>query len=175
VKLQNATTKQEIACAMLSRPDIRCSIAASLDVIGERWSLLIIREAVMGSRRFDEFHERIGVARNILASRLMMLVENGILLRSQSPENARIYLYTLTPKGRDLLPVLTSIMQWGDRWLHAKTGAPIVLTDRKTGSGILPLGLKTSKGIAVTMDDLVITAGPGATEAIRKRLGSSAT
>jgi DNA-binding HxlR family transcriptional regulator len=155
---------------MLARADIRCSIAATLDMIGERWSLLIIREAVMGSTRFDEFHERIGIARNILTSRLAMLVENGILSRTQSSENARIYLYTLTPKGRDLLPVLAAIMQWGDRWVHAKAGAPIILTDCRSGAAIQPLSLRTRKGATVTMDNLSITAGPGATEPMRKRL-----
>jgi DNA-binding HxlR family transcriptional regulator len=157
---------------MLSRPDIRCSIAATLDLIGERWSLLIIREAVMGSTRFDEFHQRIGIARNILTSRLAMLVQGGILSRDQSTENARIHIYTLTPKGRDLLPVLATIMQWGDRWVHAKTGAPIILSDRKTGAAIQPISLRTRAGEAVTMDNLSITAGPGATEPMRKRLSS---
>ncbi len=155
---------------MMSRADIRCSIAASLELIGERWSLLIIREAVMGSTRFDEFHERIGVARNILASRLVMFVQNGILSRTRSPENARIYRYVLTPKGRDLLPVLAAIMQWGDRWIHAKEGAPIVLTELQSGAKILPLCLETSAGTKVTLDNLTISAGPGATRAMRKRL-----
>jgi DNA-binding HxlR family transcriptional regulator len=158
---------------MLSRLDIRCSIAATLDVVGERWSLLIIREAVMGSTRFDEFHERIGIARNILTSRLTMLVENGILTRNKSPENARVHLYVLTPRGRDLLPVLAAIMQWGDRWIHADTGAPIVLLDRKSGAAIQPLQLKTKSGATVTADNLAITAGPGATSLMRKRLNAT--
>jgi DNA-binding HxlR family transcriptional regulator len=155
---------------MLSRRNVRCSVAASLDIIGERWNLLIIREAVMGSTRFDEFHERIGVARNILTSRLAGLVDNGILTRTPSPDNARIHLYELTAMGKDLLPLLAAIMQWGDRWLHAKVGAPIILSDRASGAAVQPLQLKTKTGIAVKLDNLMITAGPGATEIMRKRL-----
>jgi DNA-binding HxlR family transcriptional regulator len=158
---------------MLSRRNVRCSVAASLDIIGERWSLLIIREAVMGSTRFDEFQERVGVARNILTSRLASLVEHGILTRTQSPDNARIYLYRLTPMGRDLLPVLAAIMQWGDRWLHAKVGAPIVLGERTSGAAIQPMQLKTKTGSTVTLDNLAIMAGPGATEIMKKRLSVS--
>jgi DNA-binding HxlR family transcriptional regulator len=157
---------------MLSREDVRCSIAASLDEIGERWSLLIIREAVMGSSRFDEFHQRIGIARNILASRLAMLVENGILSRQVSAENARIPLYELTPKGKDLLPVLAALMQWGDRWLHAKTGAPILLAERSSGTAVQKMQLRTKAGAAVTLENLVITPGPGATPVMRNRLTS---
>jgi DNA-binding HxlR family transcriptional regulator len=160
---------------MLSRHAVRCSVAASLDIIGERWSLLIIREAVMGSTRFDEFHARIGIARNILANRLAKLVDNGILSRTQSPENARIPLYELTTMGRDLLPVLAAIMQWGDRWLHAKVGAPIILADRKSGAAIQQLQLKTKTGTPVTVDNLVVTPGPGATEMMRRRLSDCAS
>jgi DNA-binding HxlR family transcriptional regulator len=81
---------------------VNCSIAAALGEIGERWSLLILREAVMGSTRFDEFQANLGIARNILTGRLASLVKHGVLTRQVSPENARIHHYRLTQKGRGL-------------------------------------------------------------------------
>ena len=149
---------------------VNCSIAKSLAIIGERWSLLIIREAVMGSTRFDEFQARLGIARNILNARLVSLVKDGILEKQPSPNNARVYHYRLTEKGRDLLPILVSIMQWGDRWIHKEVGAPIVLRDRKTGKGVEILSVATANGDTIQLGDLVIIAGPGATPMMRKRL-----
>jgi DNA-binding HxlR family transcriptional regulator len=155
---------------MTQSKDIRCSIARALGEVGERWSLLIIREAVMGSTRFDEFHERIGVARNILANRLAMLLEQGVMMRTQSAENARIHHYTLTPKGEALLPVLVALMQWGDQWLHAEVGAPILLVDSKSRKPIRKLNVAAHDGRPLTCADVTITAGPGATAIMRRRL-----
>lgn len=149
---------------------VNCSIARSLAIIGERWSLLIIREAVMGSTRFDEFQARLGIARNILNARLLSLVKDGILERQPSSNNARVHHYRLTAKGRDLLPILVSIMQWGDRWIHKDIGAPIVLRDRKSGADVEMLSVATAHGNPIQFDDLIITAGPGATPIMRKRL-----
>jgi DNA-binding HxlR family transcriptional regulator len=158
----------------MSKSLVNCSIAKSLAVIGERWSLLIIREAVMGSTRFDEFQARLGIARNILNARLLALVKGGILDKQISTENARISHYRLTDKGRDLLPVLVSIMQWGDRWIHKDIGAPIVLLDRKSRKELTTLGLSTQKGKPVLFEDMVITAGPGATRIMKERFRKSA-
>jgi DNA-binding HxlR family transcriptional regulator len=152
---------------------VNCSIAKSLAIIGERWSLLIVREAVMGSTRFDEFQARLGIARNILNARLVSLVKDGILEKQVSPDNARVFHYRLTEKGRELLPVLVSIMQWGDRWVQKDIGAPIILRDRKSGAGIKTLGLSTRQGKAMTFDDVIIIAGPGATPTMRRRLARS--
>ena len=85
---------------------INCSIASSLNQVGEKWSLLIVREAIMGTSRFDEFQQRLGVARNILNDRLSTLIELDVMTRTQSAENARIFNYNLTTKGLDLLSVL---------------------------------------------------------------------
>jgi DNA-binding HxlR family transcriptional regulator len=151
---------------------VRCSIAQALGEIGERWTLLIVREAVMGSTRFDEFHERLGVARNILADRLETLVAQGVMERQPSPDNARIHHYRLTDKGRDLLPVLAALMHWGDRWLHAQTGPPIVLVDRKTRHPIKTIAIATQGGKSLGAADVAITAGPGATPMMRARLSA---
>lgn len=151
----------------MTSPAVNCSIARSLGVFGDRWSMLIIREAVMGSTRFDEFQARLGIARNILNARLVKLVEEGVLQRKPSPGNARIFHYRLTQKGKDLLPVLVSIMQWGDRWIHQDTGAPIVLVDRVSGARIQNLALATADGKHLTFDDVNVTLGPGATPVMR--------
>jgi DNA-binding HxlR family transcriptional regulator len=151
---------------------VNCSIARALGEVGERWSMLIIREALMGSIRFDEFHERLGVARNILNSRLSTLVGHGVMTRTPSPDNARIFHYCLTPKGLELLPVLASLMQWGDRWIHNEIGAPIMLVDRKSQMPVRELEVSGQNGKPLRFADIAITAGPGATPAMRKRLAS---
>jgi DNA-binding HxlR family transcriptional regulator len=154
----------------MSIPPVNCSIAKSLGIFGERWSLLIIREAIMGSTRFDEFQARLGIARNILNTRLVKLVEAGILHKQLSTDNARVSHYRLSEKGRALLPVLASIMQWGDRWIHRDIGAPIILVDKKSGAAIQELALATAGGKPLSFNDIVVTPGPGATRIMRKRL-----
>lgn len=150
--------------------NVKCSIAGALGEVGERWSLLIIREAILGSARFDEFHERLGVARNILTDRLSTLVRLGVMTRTPSPGNARIHNYRLTDKGLELLPVLAALMHWGDRWIHADIGPPIVLIDRKTGKPIREVVVLGQNGKPLASIDVGITAGPGATVKMRKRL-----
>jgi DNA-binding HxlR family transcriptional regulator len=150
--------------------EMNCSVARALAEVGERWSLLIVREAIMGSRRFDEFHTRLGIARNILTDRLTSLVAAGVLAKTPSIENLRIYDYVLTEKGRDLLGVVAALMHWGDRWLDKEAGPPMVLLDRKSAQALPRVTLAKKSGQPVGLDDLVIAAGPGATERTRNRL-----
>ena len=150
--------------------EIRCSIARALGEVGERWSLLIVREALMGSTRFDEFHQRLGVARNILTARLASLVAHGVMTRTPAPENARVHHYRLTDKGREMLPVLAALMHWGDRWLHADIGAPIVLVERRTGKAVRKVVVSSERGQELAATDVDLTPGPGATMAMRRRL-----
>ena len=96
--------------------EMDCSIARTLDVIGERWSLLIVRDAFYGLRRFDDFRRDLGIARNVLTDRLTTLVEQGVFERRQYEERPPRYEYRLTDKGRALLPVILAMMQWGDDW-----------------------------------------------------------
>jgi DNA-binding HxlR family transcriptional regulator len=147
-----------------------CSIAAALGEIGERWSLLIIREALMGSARFDEFHENLGIARNILSDRLSALVRHDVLSKNPSPGNGRIHHYRLTKKGRELLPVLAALMHWGDAWINQSVGAPILLVDRRTQEPIRKVFLAARDGSALEPSDIAILAGPGATGYMRVRL-----
>lgn len=116
-------------------PGSPCPIARALEIVGERWSLLILREAFLGQRRFNDFERRLGIARNILSARLKHLVERGVLDRRISSEDARQVEYRLTPMGRELFPLLLAMAQWGARWapcedtalhlLNADSGVPM--------------------------------------------------
>jgi DNA-binding HxlR family transcriptional regulator len=97
-----------------------CSIARALEIVGERWTLLIIRDAFLGLRRFDQFQESLGIARNVLTDRLNRLVEEGILTRVRYSERPERYEYRLTSKGRDLAVTLAGLRQWGDKYLSEK-------------------------------------------------------
>ena len=114
--------------------DLECSIARTLDVVGERWSLLILRDAFYGVRRFDDFQHDLGVARNILTDRLNKLVGHGVLEKTPYEERPVRYEYRLTDKGRDLLPVLLTMMSWGDRWAGEGAAPPVTLTHTSCGN-----------------------------------------
>jgi DNA-binding HxlR family transcriptional regulator len=117
----------------VSFADMHCSIAQSLEVIGEWWTLLILRDAFLGVTRFDDFARRLGIARNVLTARLDTLVDNGVLVRVPYDEARGRFDYRLTAKGRALLPVLTAIRQWGDEWLLGEEAAPIVVEHTTCG------------------------------------------
>lgn len=106
-----------------------CSIGATLQIVGEKWTILVLREAFFGVRRFADFQHLLGCARNILSARLKTLVDEGILTREpyREPGNRVRYEYQLTEKGLDLLPVLVALMEWGDRWSAGRDGPPVVL------------------------------------------------
>ncbi len=106
-----------------------CSIARALEIVGERWTLLIIRDAFLGLRRFDQFQDNLGIARNVLTDRLNRLVEEGILDRVRYNERPERYEYRLTPKGRDLAVTLAGLRQWGDKYLSEQ---PPRITRRKS-------------------------------------------
>jgi DNA-binding HxlR family transcriptional regulator len=157
--------------AMPSQPfaDMNCSLARALSVIGERWSLLIIREAVMGSSRFDEFHQRLGIARNILQTRLEALVSDGIMRREASPQSARVHHYILTDRGWDLFHAIAALMQWGDRWMDKGKGPPVVLVDPGTGAPITSL----KAGAGIDPRRIKLRPGPGADKNTARRLSAA--
>jgi DNA-binding HxlR family transcriptional regulator len=113
--------------------DSYCSIARALSVVGDRWTLLILREAFADARRFDDFRQRLGIARNVLSARLRGLVRDGVLERVPSSASPRRFEYRLTEKGRDLYPVLVSLLRWGDRWLAGQEGPPLLLMHQPCG------------------------------------------
>jgi DNA-binding HxlR family transcriptional regulator len=107
-----------------------CSIARTLEIVGEKWALLAVREVFLGNRRFDEMIRRIGAPRDTMAARLRALVEAGILERRQYSEHPARFEYFLTPAGRDLYPVILTLMHWGDAYLAGEGGPPMVLEHR---------------------------------------------
>lgn len=117
-------------------PERPCSVARSLEIIGDRWVFLLLREAFFGVRRFDEFHRQLGIARNILADRLKRLVEGGVLERHQYQDRPPRYEYRLTDMGRDLYPIILGIIGWGDRWLADESGPPLALTHTPCGHAL---------------------------------------
>lgn len=117
------------------RPD-NCSIERALAIVGEKWTLLVLREAFLGVRRFAEMQAYTGAPKQILSARLTRLVEEGLLCKVpyQEPGQRRRDEYRLTPMGRDLYPALVALMQWGDRYLADPEGPPMLLTHRDCGA-----------------------------------------
>jgi DNA-binding HxlR family transcriptional regulator len=139
-----------------------CSIARTLELIGERWTMLVVREAFLGRRRFDELADRLGIARNVLAARLARLVEAGVLERVRYQERPERFEYHLTAKGRDLWPVLMALLQFGDRH-YAPAGPPLLVTHRGCG-GELTARLTCDRcGAELGPADVQAGPGPGAT------------
>jgi DNA-binding HxlR family transcriptional regulator len=124
---------------LTSLSDMNCSIARTLDVVGEWWTLLIVRDALRGAARFDEFRDSLGMARGVLSSRLHKLVDSGILSRQQYSEHPPRYEYTLTEKGRALAPVVNALMTWGDIWAPGPSGPPVVLIHEPCGHPMHPV------------------------------------
>lgn len=121
-------TRTAISAEDVTWTDPPCPVARTLDLIGDRWSLLIVRDAMDGARAFTDFQQRTGIARNILTDRLRRLVDRGILDRQTAPSGRR-QLYTLTPAGRDLFTVIVALRQWGERHAFAPDESRSVLVD----------------------------------------------
>ena len=104
-----------------------CPIARSVNVLGDHWNLLIMRQACLGTRRFDDFQSALGTGRNILSQRLTGLVEEGLLQRIEYQDNPPRFEYRITDKGRDVYPILAAMAAWGDKWLTGREGTPLLL------------------------------------------------
>jgi DNA-binding HxlR family transcriptional regulator len=143
--------------------DMNCSVAQCLEVVGEWWSMLILRDAFLGVTRFDEFHQRLGISRNILNQRLNHLVAAGVLAKVPYSEHPPRYDYRLTDKGRDLWPVLTTMRQWGDKYA-APGGAPLQLTHKGCGHVSEAVLTCSECGEGIGSRDVRAEPGPGATE-----------
>lgn len=139
--------------------DMPCSLAQSLNVIGEWWSMLIIRDFFIGGgvRRFEQLHAALGISRNILTERLKTLTEEGVLERVPLQEGGKRCAYQLTAKGRDLLPVMIAMMQWGEKWQMDPDDRVVVIRDRRSGAEIEPLQLQNPAGDTVAAHDLLVT------------------
>ena len=135
-----------------------CSIASALEVIGERWTLLIVRDVFLGLHRFDQFQESLGIARNVLTDRLNWLVDEGILKRVRYSDQRERYEYRLTTKGKDLLLPLTALREWGDKYLSEK---PPTLMRRKSDKKPVVAALVPKGTDSVRVDEAELFAGPG--------------
>jgi len=131
----------------------QCSIAAALETVGERWSFLILRGAFNGLQHFEEFQSTLGIARNILSNRLARMVERDILRREPDPSDRRRVAYHLTDKGLDLLPVLLSLREWGEKWI-AKGPSNPVLVDRATRRPIASMAVRDADLKPITRGQL---------------------
>jgi DNA-binding HxlR family transcriptional regulator len=141
--------------------DQNCSIARALELVGERWTLLIVREAFLGTRRFDQFQSRLGIARNVLQVRLQRLTDAGVMQRERYQERPERFEYRLTAKGVDLWPVIISLLQWGDRY-EAPLGPPVVLEHRDCGGELDDRRRCRRCGAGLTALDVKARRGPGA-------------
>jgi DNA-binding HxlR family transcriptional regulator len=139
--------------------DMHCSIAQSLEVVGEWWTLLILRDAFLGVRRFEDFVERLGISRNVLTIRLDSLVAAGILERRPYDEGRGRYDYLLTDKGRALWPVMTALRQWGDEWIYGDGNEPLLIEHRSCGR--ITTGQMTCSACGEALDVRSVRALPG--------------
>ena len=136
-----------------------CSVARSLEIVGERWTLLIIRDAFLGLRRFEQFQENLGIARNVLTDRLNRLVDEGILERVRYSERPARYEYRLTQKGRDLNIALAGLRQWGDRYLSEKP--PRVMRRRADRKSVVAALVPRGADNILRADEVESVPGPG--------------
>jgi DNA-binding HxlR family transcriptional regulator len=142
-----------------------CPIARSLDAIGDWWSLLIVRDALMGARRFGEFQKGLGLAKNILTVRLRTLVDRGILTTEPASDGSPYREYVLTPKGRGLFPVLVALRQWSEEFDERPEEIATMLVDRANGRPVRKLTLCAEDGRSLALGDTMLTARSPATGA----------
>lgn len=155
---------------------MRCPVARSMAVLGERWAILVLREAFYGARRFEEFERHLGVAPNILSARLRSLVEHGLLERvplgagaaGEAAGRGR-HEYRLTEKGRDFFPAYLALKRWSDRWMADPAGPAAVLVERASGAEVVAPVARRADGAPLGPEDVRVLPGPGASPAMRRR------
>jgi DNA-binding HxlR family transcriptional regulator len=141
---------------------MNCGVAQALEALGDWWTLLIVRDAFFGARRFGEFERSLGIAKNVLSARLQHLVEHGIFERVDAGTLGEHFEYRLTKKGEALLTVLIAMREWSDEWVFGRGKEPLILEDRRTGRRIPRLRVTDRDGRAITFDDVRAVPGPGA-------------
>ncbi|MEX2475240.1 winged helix-turn-helix transcriptional regulator [Marinobacter sp.] len=136
--------------------DSQCSVARALNEVGDWWSLLIVLQAMYGTRRFVDFQQELGIAKNILCDRLARLVDNDVLRKVEVGEHGSRFEYRLSEKGRELFPVVIALRQWGDKWNPAPDQQPLDLRDRKTERAIRPVEVQDADGKALTVREVFV-------------------
>jgi len=151
---------------------LNCPIPPAVELIGEKWAFLILRGALNGLQHFEEFQAGLGIARNILSDRLARLVAGGILERTADASDKRKVVYSLTPKGEGLLPVVLALRQWGEEWGYGKV--QVVLADRRDGKPVRKIGVLAHDGRELTLDDLMWIRQDGKRVSIQSALQTAA-
>ena len=142
--------------------DMPCSVAKTLDIIGEWWTLLILRDVFYGVRRFEALRSHLEISRKVLTSRLERLTDEEILKKILYQERPNCYEYQLTRKGRELLPVLLTIMNWGDQWMSEPDKTPVIFVHKECGKETTPKLVCSCCGGELTAHNIYPKAGPGA-------------
>ena len=142
-----------------------CPIARSLDAIGDWWSLLIIRDALIGRRRFGEFQKSLGLAKNILTVRLRALVDRGILEMTPASDGSAYQEYVLTPKGRGIFPIIVALRQWSEEFDETPEEIATILVDRASGRPVKKLELHSRDGRLLGLGDTTLKPRPAARRA----------
>lgn len=150
-----------------------CPCAATVETVGEWWSILILRDAMQGFTRFDQFQRSLGIAPNMLARRLKHLSASGIFERRLYSARPARYEYLLTEKGRDFFPVIAAMVAWGNRHF-AKDGAALLLADRASGCALDPILVDSASGRPIDAGTAVAVAGPRASAQMLHRLATIA-
>jgi DNA-binding HxlR family transcriptional regulator len=153
--------------------EMNCAAAQALEQIGDWWTLLLVREAFYGTTTFSGFLERLGIARNVLTERLRRLIDLEIIHREQPKPGIERYTYHLTEKGRDLLPVLVALVQWGDKWVFKEVGEPVRVVDSAQHRPIRKLAVTAADGRPLSIEDLRFRPGPGADKQTLERFAEA--
>lgn len=153
--------------------NMQCPVARGLERVGEWWSILIIRDALHGLRRFDEFQKSLGIAPNMLSRRLETLVESGVLERRRYSEHPPRYEYLLTERGRDFRPVFLALLAWGNKHF-TPDGRSVLVADKKTGTAADPVVVDRTTGRELSERDYGFVAGPAANQRTRRRMAFAA-
>ena len=141
-----------------------CGVGQALEAVGDWWSLMIVRDAFFGLRRFGDFAKSLGIAKNILTTRLDHLVAHGIFEKVDVGSEGPHFEYHLTDKGDALLPALIALREWSDEWVFGRGREPIIILDRRTGRRVPKMRVRASDGRPLSRRDLRAVPGPGASE-----------
>jgi DNA-binding HxlR family transcriptional regulator len=150
--------------------DMNCGIGQALEAFGDWWTLLIVRDAFFGARRFGDFERSLGIAKNVLSARLQHLVDHEIFERVDVGSEGEHFEYRLTARGEALLPVLTALREWSDEWVFGRGNEPIIVRDRRTGRRLPKLRVTDADGNPLTRRELRTVPGPGASHDTIRRL-----
>jgi len=151
---------------------MNCGIGQALEVLGDWWTLLIVRDAFFGVRRFADFERSLGIAKNVLSARLQHLVDHGVLEPVDVGSEGPRFEYRLSAKGEALLPVLTALRDWSDEWIFGRGHEPVLVRDRRTGRRVPRLRVTDAEGRVLSRRDLRTVPGPGASPETLRRLQS---